>query len=405
MTVGVDPPASPWQEGLSTPYAGLRVVEIAGDPAGEMTGRLLAQYGAHVVKVEPAGGSPTRRIGPFAAGRADHDSSLTFWYYNTSKRSVVLGLPDPDAAARLHELLEGADVLILSAGPLEQSALGLEPTTLSARFPRLIISCISPFGLDGPWATYATSDLVALAAGGLLNSCGYDDHSIPPIRPAENQAFHVAASFAHIAIVLALLERDDTGRGQIIDTSIHESVAVTPELANPYWFYPRVLVQRQTCRHAQPTPTQPALFSTMDGRYVYFTLILADPKPWQSLVEWMESLGVATDLTDPAYDHLPHRQANFPHIQSILEAFFLIQNAEDAYHEGQARGLPIAVVNSPDDVLHDEHLQARVFFETIEHEDGTPAVYPGPPIRYSSYQPVHQAPAPRLGELEKEFRW
>jgi crotonobetainyl-CoA:carnitine CoA-transferase CaiB-like acyl-CoA transferase len=186
---------------------------------------------------------------------------------------------------------------------------------------------------------------------------------------------------------------------------VHDSVAVSPELANPYWFYPRVLVQRQTCRHAQPTPTQSALFETLDGRYVYFTLILADQKPWQSLVEWMDTLGVAADLTEPAYDHLAYRQERFPHIQSILEAFFLIQEADDVYHQGQARGLPIAVVNSPDEVLHDEHLQARGFFETIEDGDGVSGVYPGPPIRFSSYQPVHQTSAPRLGELGKDFEW
>jgi crotonobetainyl-CoA:carnitine CoA-transferase CaiB-like acyl-CoA transferase len=317
----------------------------------------------------------------------------------------VLDLPEPDAASAFDDLLFGADLLVLSAGPAEQAAIGLDPNVVSRRFPRLIVSCITPFGLDGPWSSYTTSDLVGLAAGGLLNSCGYDDHSIPPIRPAENQAYHVAASFAHIAILLALIERDDTGRGQVIDTSIHDSVAVSPELANPYWFYPHVLVQRQTCRHAQPTPTQPALFPTLDGRFVYCALILADPKPWHSLVSWMESVGVAADLTDAAYDEFAHRQANFPHIQSILEAFFLIQIADDIYHEGQARGLPIAVVNSPDDVLHDEHLQSRGFFETIEHDGGPSGLYPGPPIRFSSYQPARQTAAPRLGELGREFRW
>lgn len=400
-----DPTLSAWREGRTEPYDGLRVVEIAGDPAGEMTGRLMAQYGARVIKVEPPEGSPTRRIGPFATGRSGPDASLTFAYYNTCKRSLTLALAKPDARATLDRLLAGADVLVLSAGPAEQSSLGLDPTDLSGRFPRLVLAGITPFGQDGPWSDYQTSDLVSLAAGGLLNSCGYDDHSIPPIRPAENQAFHIAASFAHLAILLALLERDETGAGQVIDTSIHDSVAVSPELANPYWFYPRVLVQRQTCRHAQPTPTQPALFETLDGRYAYFALILADQKPWQSLVEWMDSLGVAADLTEPAYDHLAHRQERFPHIQSILEAFFLIQNADDIYHQGQSRGLPIAVVNSPDEVLRDEHLQARGFFETVEDGDGTTGVYPGPPIRFSSYQPVHQTSAPRLGELGTDFDW
>ncbi len=331
------------------------------------------------------------------------NASLTFWYYNTNKRSVALELPA--ALASLDRLLAGADVLIMALHPDDQATLGLDPRALADRFPRLVVCALTPFGQDGPWAGYHSSDLVSLAAGGLLNSCGYDDHSIPPIRPAENQAYHVGASFALISIFLALLERDESGRGQVIDLSVHDSVAVSPELANPYWFYPRVLVQRQTCRHAQPTPTQSALFETLDGRYVYFALILADIKPWQSLVGWMDSLGIAADLTDEAYDSLAHRQANFPHIQQMLEAFFLIQDADTVYHEGQARGLPIAVINSPDDVLTDEHLEARQFFENVVHADGREALYPGVPIRFSSYPAVHQSAAPALGSTPVEDVW
>ncbi|MGC8512008.1 MAG: CaiB/BaiF CoA transferase family protein [Acidimicrobiales bacterium] len=373
---------------------GLSVVEIAEDPAGELTGKLLAQYGAEVTKVEPRDGSPTRRVGPFADGVAGPDSSLAFWYYNTSKTSLTAELPGESEV--LESLLEEADVLILSVSRGRQDELGIDLESIAARHPSLVVCAITPFGQDGPWSRYATSDLVSLAAGGLLNSCGYDDHTIPPIRPAENQAYHVAASFAHISLFLALIERDQTGRGQVIDVSIHDCVAVSPELANPYWFYPKALVKRQTCRHAQPTPTQPALFSTGDGRYVYFALILSDPKPWQNLVEWMGSHGLAADLTDPQYSQVAYRQANFPHIQQMIEAFFLIQDAQTIYHEGQARGLPIAVVNSPDDVLVDEHLVARGFFDTVELPGGETAVFPGAPIRFSAYPAVPQSPAPSL---------
>ncbi len=373
---------------------GLSVVEIAEDPAGELTGKLLAQYGAVVTKVEPREGSPTRRVGPFADGVAGPDSSLAFWYYNTSKRSFTAELPGESEV--LESLLEEADVLILSVSRARQDELGIDLASIAARHPSLVVCAITPFGQDGPWSRYATSDLVSLAAGGLLNSCGYDDHTIPPIRPAENQAYHVAASFAHISLFLALIERDQTGRGQVIDVSIHDCVAVSPELANPYWFYPKALVKRQTCRHAQPTPTQPALFSTGDGRYVYFALILSDPKPWQNLVEWMDTHGVAADLADPQYSQVAYRQANFPHIQQMIEAFFLIQDAQTIYHEGQARGLPIAVVNSPDDVLVDEHLVARGFFDEVELPSGKTAVFPGAPIRFSAYPVVPQASAPSL---------
>ncbi len=373
----------------------LRVVEIAGDPGGELTGKLLAQYGADVIKVEPAAGSPTRRIGPFCQGDEGPDASLTFWYYNTLKRSVALELPDD--APSLFQLLEPADVLVVSATPQEQAELGLVPPELARAFPKLIVCSITPFGQDGPWSGHQTSDLVSLAAGGLLNSCGYDDHSIPPIRPAENQAYHVAASFALISIFLALNDRETTGRGQVVDLSIHDSVAVSPELANPYWFYPKALVRRQTCRHAQPVPTQAALFPTVDGRYVYFSLILRDEKPWQSFVAWLDSVGIAADLTDEAYNDFAYRQANFPHIQEIMEAFFAIQDADTIYHAGQSRGLPIAVINAPDEVLLDEHLQARHFFESLDHEEAPQARYPGPPIRFSSHPAVAQRPAPKLG--------
>ncbi|MDE3204044.1 MAG: CoA transferase [Acidobacteriota bacterium] len=403
----MDSPSGPAPSAASTPhtfdarpgaFAGLEVVEISLDAAGEMAGRLLAQYGANVLKVEPPEGSPTRSIGPFAHGEEDPDHSLTFWYYNTSKRSEVLDPRQTNWHEELDRRLAPADILILSCSPADIDSLGLDPTELAARHPRLVICTITPYGLDGPWSHYQSCDLTNLAGGGVLASCGYDDHSVPPIRPGDNQSFHMAASFGLISILLALIQRDATGKGQLIDLSIHDSVAVSPELANPYYFYSEAVVHRQTCRHAQPVPTQPALFETRDGRWVYFALILADTKPWQSLVEWMDSMDLAADLTDPAYETLDHRQANFSHIQSILEVFFLLQDAQSAYHEGQRRGLPVAVISSPDEVVHDEHLRAREFFEYVGTPDQPGGLYPGAPIRFSAYRSEPQRPAPRLGE-------
>src|ERR1700694_54993 len=106
-------------------FAGLRVIELAGDPAGEMVGKLLAEMGADVVKVEPPGGSPTRAIGPFAHDRVDADHSLTFWYYNTNKRSAIVDYATPEGQARLAHLLAGADVFVSTLRPPELRDLGL----------------------------------------------------------------------------------------------------------------------------------------------------------------------------------------------------------------------------------------------------------------------------------------
>ncbi|MGX7732691.1 CaiB/BaiF CoA transferase family protein [Rhodococcus sp. 2H158] len=381
-------------------FSGLRVVEIADDPAGEYAGKLLADQGATVVKVEPIGGAASRRIGPWAHGTEDPDHSLNFWTYNTSKQSVVLADDDQGRAARA-ALIAEADIVLTTGRPVDLAAAGLDLEALCAQRSTLIALSISPFGLTGPWANYLSSDLVGLAAGGLLNSCGYDDHSIPPIRPGGNQGYMTAASFALCGVVLALIERQQTGRGQLIDVSMHESIAVTGELANPYWFYPKAVVKRQTCRHAQPSPTQPALFQCADGVWVYFALILADQFAWKALTSWMDEIGLVADLAEEAFDSLAYRQENFAHIQGLLEAFFMIQDSETVYRDGQKWGLPIGPLRAPEEVLRDEHLAARNFFVDVTMADGSTTTFPGAPYRFSNgYGDPHRPPM--LGEHTEE---
>jgi crotonobetainyl-CoA:carnitine CoA-transferase CaiB-like acyl-CoA transferase len=373
------------------PLSGLRVVELCDTPAGEHTGKLLADLGAEVLKVEPPAGATSRRHGPYVEGT---DVSLAFWAYNTSKRSVVLDDSPAGRAAR-DRLIARADVLLVTTPPDELAGTGLDHGALTAAHPRLVVVSITAFGLTGPWAHYRSTDLVGLAAGGPLHSCGYDDHTIPPILPGGNQAHQLTASFAWCALLLALIDRRRTGRGQLVDVSMHEACAVSGELANPYWFYPRVIVARQTNRHAQPVPTEPASFVCGDGVHVYFALILADQRAWAAVVDWMDAADLAADLVEPAWSELAHRQAHYGHIKELLEVFFLLQDSETAYREGQRRGLPIGPLRSFEELPGDEQLQARGFF--VEIPDGERTItYPGLPYRFSSFTAV-PGPAPALG--------
>lgn len=378
-------------------YSGLRVVELAQDAQGEIVGKLLADQGADVVKVEPPAGASGRRIGPWVEGHeGDPDHSLHFWTYNTGKRSVILDASTPEGRRERAALIADADVLITSRGPRDLRSDGLDLHALVDEHPHLIALSVSPFGLTGPWADWRSSDLVALAAGGILMSCGYDDHTIPPIRPGGNQGFEIAASFGHCGVLLALLERQTTGLGQVVDVSMHEAVAVSGELANPYWFYPRVLLERQTCRHAQPSPTQPALFECADGVQVYFALILSDARTWSTLVDWLATLGLDLDLGGEEYLSLAHRQENFAHIQTLIESFFLMQDSVTVYEEAQRRGLPLGPVLAPEQLLDDPHLREREFFVPVAAGDGEPALFPGAPFRFSYGTGEPKAP-PRLG--------
>ncbi|KRB76355.1 carnitine dehydratase [Nocardioides sp. Root190] len=381
------------------PYAGITVVELADDPAGERVGKLLADLGATVLKLEPPEGVTSRRTGPFVQGReGDPDASLAFWTYNTGKQSIVV--EPSQRAATVTELARTADVLLTTAVPRELATEDWSHDQLREENPALVVLSVTPYGLTGPWADRRTSELVGLALGGTLNSCGYDDHSIPPVLPGGNQTYEMAASFAHIGLLLALVERQATGRGQLVDVSMHEANAVSGELANPYWFYPRAIVKRQTNRHAQPVPTQSATFRCADGVYVYFALILSEPRAWRTLVDWMTDHELAADLTEPAYDDVAYRQQNFSHVQGLVEVFFLLMDSETAYHEGQRRGLPIGPLRGLEDLPEDEHLRERGFFVEVEVDD-TPATLPGVPYRTSAFTAV-PGPPPRLGEHTAE---
>lgn len=383
---------------LPTPFGHLRIVELSDDPAGEMLGKFFSDMGAELTKLEPPQGARSRAIGPWRAGAQGPDDSLNFWYYNTNKQSRTADLSTPAGRAVLDDLLGTADMLITGHQPARLAELGLDLAALQAAHPRLIILSVTPFGLTGPWADRRSSELVGLALGGPLHMCGYDDHSIPPILPGGNQAYHIAAIFAHKAAMLALIEREASGEGQLVDVSMHEACAVTVELGNPYWFYSRAIVLRQTCRHAQPVMTQPCIFECADGRYIFLALMLSEQKPWQALVEWMDSHGMAGHLTDPAFLDYSYRQERYSEVQTIVECFFLVVDAETLFQEGQARGLPVGIINAPEELLDDRHLNARNFFVEVDHGEAGRFRYPGMPYQFSSFGPSPRLRAPKLGE-------
>src|SRR5262249_50270705 len=137
--------------------SGIRVIELADEQA-EYCGLTLAGLGADVVKVEPPGGSPTRRIGPFYKDKPDPERSLFFWQYNRGKRSIELNLQQEADRERFQSLLKSADILLESTPKGELDALGLGAAALQGQFPTLIHARVTPFGDDGPWSAFKASD-------------------------------------------------------------------------------------------------------------------------------------------------------------------------------------------------------------------------------------------------------
>ncbi|MBI4641363.1 MAG: CoA transferase [Candidatus Tectomicrobia bacterium] len=384
---------------------GIRVLELA-DEKGEFCGKLFADMGADVVKIEPPGGSPTRRIGPFKDDLPHLDRSLHFWHYNTSKRGITLNLETVDGREIFKRLVEKADLLIETFPPGYIGRLKLGYEQLSQINPRLVMVSITPFGQTGPYKEYQTTDLTALAMGGPIDVCGYDEPETLPVRGEGGQSYHVGGIYAFIGALITLVYRQMTGEGQHIDTSIHECLAGTVERSNIFYNYSQLLLRRQTGRHAHfqgPFPTPQTQYLCKDGRFVNISLP-RDTRTWNLFVEWLDQKGMAADLKDERYQDPAFRQGQRHHISEVIGAFCAAHRSDEIFHGGQKRELSWGVVFAPDELLHDPHFRERGFWAEVEHPELQQSfTYPGAPYLFHETPWQISRRAPLLGEHNLEI--
>lgn len=385
---------------MQGPLSDLRVLEF-DDGLGQFCGKLLADLGATVVKIEPPGGSPSRRVGPFLDNEPGVDRSLTFWHYNTNKRSVVLDVTNRAAQDVILDLVNEYDVVI-DATVAGLASVGLGADELRARNDRLVFLRTTAFGETGPYAGYKGSDAVSLALAGLTAMNGYDGHeNLPPITPDGGQAAHLAGMMSAIGLLGAIFHRDRTGDGQDVAVNAHDAIAVSTELSVPYWEYKKARVYRQTSRHARPDPrTPPQVARCKDGKYIAaLSLYLFDKVRFPAMVEWLDSAGMADDLKDERYKDESFQRANLLHINAVVHKFCAAHDSAWLFHEAQKRRLPWAPLNYPGELPADPHLVARGAFTSIDDKvAGREVVHAGRPYVFSETPWSLRSPPPRLGE-------
>lgn len=390
------------------PLAGLRVLELA-DETGQFCGKLLGDLGADVVKIEPPGGEPARRVGPFLDDIPHPERSLSFWYYNTSKRGITLDLATAEGGPLFRRLAATADIVLETFRPGFLAGLGLGWEALCDDNPRLIHCALTPFGQTGPWRDWASCDLAHMAAGGWMASCGYDEADVPeapPIAPGGGNAWHTGGHFAQIAILAALCHRTVTGEGQFIDASIHEACALTTEAAIANYVYRGEVLRRQTGRHHAAAPTPRTQFRAKDGQYVCALVGgRLNPRYIGELADLLDAYGMAGDLKDPKYRDPQVIAANTAHIIDDLVAGFIASlPAEEAYHAAQQRGFTWGAVRAPEQLLDDPHLGDRGFWTTVEHPElGRSFVYPGAAAIWNDSPWQISRRAPLIGEHNAEI--
>ena len=390
------------------PLTGLRILELS-DEKGQFCGKLFGDLGADVIKIEPPDGERNRHVGPFLDDIPHPERSLSFWYYNTSKRGITLNLETADGRALFRRLAATADVILETFRPGYLASLGLDHGSLRADNPKLILCSLTPFGQTGPWRDYLSSDLLHMAAGGEMASCGYDEADVPnapPIAPGGGNAWHMGCHYAYMAIMAALVFRTVSGQGQYIDVSIHEACALTTESAVANYVYRGEVLRRQTGRHHAPGPTPRTQFRAKDGTYV--TALISgglNPRNVKNLADLMDVYGMAGDLKDPKYQDPAVIAANSAHIiDGLLASFIASVPAEEVYHAAQARGFTWGAVRAPEALLDDAHLHDRNFWKTVDHpEIGRGFVYPGEAAIYNGSPWGISRRAPLIGEHNAEI--
>ena len=392
--------------------AGLRILELC-DESGVFAGKLFADMGADVIKVEPPGGDPTRLYAPFLDDEPNPERSLWFWHYNTSKRSITLNLDDPEGVALFRRLAAGADVVIETEPPGRMAELGLDYPDLSAANESLIMISITPFGRNGPRSGEQATDLTLAASGGFAWSTGYDDHSLPPIVPGGNNAYQTGSHFAFMTGLVALLHRETSGRGQHIDVNIHAAVNVTTEAASYEWLVARQTVQRVTGRHASVKPgPRPINYPAKDGIWVSTTPLVRRPDVVEKLRDWLDELGILESFDErETLEEAVH--ADTPSVfsadpaairrsQAITSAQVWVAkhvSAHEFFTGGQQRGFQVAILYSPEEVFDDPHFRARGFGVSVEHPELSREItYPGAPYPLPRSPWRIRSRAPQLGE-------
>jgi crotonobetainyl-CoA:carnitine CoA-transferase CaiB-like acyl-CoA transferase len=354
-----------------TALGGLRVLDLSESIAGQFCGRMLADYGAEVVLVEPAGGSAIRHVGPFA----DRDGlSLTFHHNNTGKSSVEIDLHGAEGRRTLADLAKASDVVLAPAG--------CDRAALRAANPQLIICTISPFGEDAPKSGWRASEIVYQAMSGMMNNNGASDHV--PLYGVGNRASYSAGVAAYLTVLSALILRERQGIAQDVAVDVAHTAAAMCMPFTLQYSYNGSLETRG--KRNQP-------LVEVKCRDVWMSIwIRAGHFPTLCKV-----LGAEELVSDPRFLTDELRLENMQALIDEIQLRVPDRNGRDLVDALSAQRLVAACAYLPTQLGPDApHLKARQFWESAAGGEGAPIL--GPQFRFGRTPRPPRPPAPALGE-------
>lgn len=327
------------------PLSGLRIVDTTTGEVAQVT-RLLADLGADVVKIEPPGGCAERRQPPLIDGQ-----SVAFALHNANKRSVVLDASVDGDRARFLDMVSAADIIVDSGNPGLASAFGGPVAGLADRYEHLVAMSVTDFGAQGPRSHWRANDAVLVAMSSVLSRSGAPDG--PPVLPPAGIASSTAAAQAAWAVLVAYFQRLRTGHGDYVDFCRFD--AVLQALDPPFGAQGQAAAARglSTARRGRPMNQDSyPIFASSDG---WVRICILAPRQWRAMRAW---LGEPPEFQDVKYDSISARAADFDRIRTLIATLFAQYSGEQLVAEGAARGVPVAAILTPAEVMECAHFSA-----------------------------------------------
>jgi crotonobetainyl-CoA:carnitine CoA-transferase CaiB-like acyl-CoA transferase len=366
---------------MNQPLSGLTILDLTHHVAGPFATRLLAAYGADVIKIEPPAGDPARHAQPIRsdkpetteagssliAHRSSLPSSARFLSLNTGKRSLVLDLKTAEGHARFLDLAQHADAVVENLAPRVLPSLGLDWPVLHAVNPRLVLTSISNFGQSGPYRDWAATNLTLFAAGGQMALTGEPDRE--PLLNGGTQPLMQAGLHGFAATVTAIFGARAHGAGAHVDISIQEVQAASLEGAGP-----AALVNGLDAGRGGNLPRAMwGIYPCADG-YVGCSCLE------RNVPNLLAAIGREDLLTDSEFRDPAWRMAHNDEVTALLMGFFLQHTKQELLEIAARHRVPFGYITTVEELLRWPALHEKGFWQTLDHPDTDTLQYPGPPF-------------------------
>ncbi len=353
--------------------SGIRVLDLA-QGGTQICGKMFADLGADVIKIEPPGGDRSGRIGPFYKNIPDPEKSLFWFAYNTNKRGITLDLETEDGGKIFKQLAKSADFVIESFDPGYLDSLGLGYPTLSQINPKIIVTSITPFGQEGPKTHYKGSDLTLWASSAGLYATGDPDR--PPVWTSFPQTYIHAGVEACAGSMIAHWYRIQTGEGQHVDVSVQDTFIIRTDEVHllSYELLGHVYRRRGNRKGIGDGPGGRQLYQCKDGYIAFMLLVLVGTPNTGSMVQWMAEEGMAPDwlvnydwVND--YDMSKITREEVDRVEQVFADFFMTKTKAELLDQAIKRNIQIVPVSTPEDVYNAEQWRVRDFWVDVDHDE------------------------------------